>query len=100
MPPVAAIVFKLLESYLPGMLEWLSKNLPILFAYLKGRSEQRTADKLKTLKTEARQSSEITERLEEIEKDEMSKIGKRKTAGGSDIYKPDPDKLRGPQPNH
>lgn len=98
MPPIAAIVFKLLTDYLPGVMEWLQQNLPIVFAYLKGRHEQRQADKLKTLRTEAKESTKITERLEEIEKDEMGKIGKRKTDDDTDIYNPDPDKLRGPQP--
>jgi len=97
MPPIAAIVFKLLENFMPGVLDWLSKNLPVLFAYLKGRSEQRTADKLKTLKTEARQSSKIIERIEDLEKEQIRKIGKQPT-GDSDIYESDSDKLRGPRP--
>lgn len=100
MPPVAALVFQLLQGFLPGALEWLKENLPMLFAYLKGRHEQRQADKLKTLKTEAKQSTKITERIEEIEKDEMRKIGHHQKDDNTDIYKPDPDKLRGPQPKY
>lgn len=97
-PALASFLLDFGSKALPKVMELIEKHAPVVMAYLKGRQEQRQADKLKTLKSEARQSSKITERIEEIEREDMSKIGKQKKRGDTGIYREPDDRMRGPQP--
>ena len=64
MTALLALIQPYIKPLIDGIASLIEKYGALVGAYVKGRQEQRTMDKLKTLKEQSTQASEINEELQ------------------------------------